>query len=83
MSTAEALKSEIDNTPEPLLQEVYDFLVLLKSRTARANETPRSFECEEVIRRWPDFAARQAAIFGDRTLPDSQPIFDELRSDRL
>lgn len=30
-----------------------------------------------------DFLARQKAIFGDRIVPDSQPIFDELRADRF
>ena len=55
MSTAEALKSEIDNTPEPLLQEVYDFLILLKGRTARGNETPHSSERKELSPKLPDF----------------------------
>jgi hypothetical protein len=31
----------------------------------------------------PDFAARKRAIFGDRILPDSQEILDELRADRI
>ena len=33
MNAARALKLEIESTPEPLLQEVYDFLIFLKTRT--------------------------------------------------
>ena len=31
----------------------------------------------------PDFLARQRAIFGERVLPDSQAVLDELRAERF
>lgn len=31
----------------------------------------------------PDFLARQQALFGNRVLPDSQAILNELRADRF
>ena len=31
----------------------------------------------------PDFLARQKARFGDRVLPDSQAVLDEVRADRF
>ena len=31
----------------------------------------------------PDFLARQKAIFGERMLPDSQAVLDELRAERF
>jgi antitoxin (DNA-binding transcriptional repressor) of toxin-antitoxin stability system len=31
----------------------------------------------------PDFLARLEATFGDRVAPDSQPMLDDLREDRL
>jgi hypothetical protein len=33
--------------------------------------------------RWPDFQTRQKAIFGNRVLPDSQAVLDEIRADRF
>ena len=83
MNTVEALKLEIERTPEPLLQEVYDFLIFLKTRT-NGLDRPVAVEggdADSVAA--PDFLARQKAIFGGRTLPDSQAILDELRADRV
>jgi hypothetical protein len=31
----------------------------------------------------PDFIGRQKALFGNRVLPDSQPILDEVRAERI
>lgn len=31
----------------------------------------------------PDWMARLKEIYGDKILPDSQPIFDEMREDRF
>jgi hypothetical protein len=31
----------------------------------------------------PNFLARQAALFGERVLPDSQAVLDEMRRDRF
>ena len=77
MSTAEALKSEIDKTPEPLLQEVYDFLVFLKQKTARKQAVPLAQQSSR-----PDFLGRLKTIYGDRMGKDSQEIMDYLREER-
>lgn len=82
MSTAEALKSEIDNTPEPLLQEVYDFLVLLKQQTARKKAVMLSIPATPQPTR-PDFLGRLKTIYGDRMGIDSKEIMDYLREERL
>ncbi|MEO8497296.1 MAG: hypothetical protein ABI614_19675 [Planctomycetota bacterium] len=82
MNAAQALKLEIERTPEPLLQEVYDFLIFLKTRT-NGLDGPVAVEGGDAGRvASPDFLARQKAIFGGRTLSDSQAILDELRADR-
>ena len=82
MNAAQALKLEIDKTPEPLLQEVYDFLVFLKTRP-NGLDRPNAALCRDAASvASPDFLARQKAIFGGRTVPDSQPILDDLRADR-
>ena len=82
MNAAEALKLEIERTPEPLLQEVYDFLIFLKTRT-NGLDRPVAVEGGDAVGgASPDFLARQKAIFGGRTVPDSQPILDDLRADR-
>ncbi|MFM9959938.1 MAG: hypothetical protein ACKV2Q_01795 [Planctomycetaceae bacterium] len=82
MNAAQALKLEIDRTPEPLLQEVYDFLVFLKSRPNGWDGPNVALARDAVSVAAPDFLARQKAIFGGRTVPDSQPILDDLRADR-
>jgi hypothetical protein len=77
MNSREALIEEIRTAPEPMVEEVLDFVRFLKSKPAveqLAPATPRVL---------PDFAARKRAIFGDRILPDSQEILDELRADRI
>ena len=82
MNAAQALKLEIDGTPEPLLQEVYDFLVFLKTRP-NGWEKPKAALGQAVATvATPDFLARQTALFGGRSVPDSQPILDDLRADR-
>ena len=82
MNAAKALKLEIDRTPEPLLQEVYDFLVFLKSRPNGWGRPNVALSRDAVSVASPDFLARQKAIFGGRNVPDSQPILDDLRADR-
>ncbi len=82
MNAAQALKLEIERTPEPLLQEVYDFLVFLKSRTNGLDRPGTVMDRDAVSVSSPDFLARQKAIFGGRTVPDSQAILDDLRADR-
>ena len=76
MNSREAVIEEIRTAPEPVVEEVLDFVRFLKSKPGVAQPT----SAPRVI---PDFRARQKAIFGDRVLPDSQAILDELRADRL
>ena len=82
MNAAQALKLEIERTPEPLLQEVYDFLVFLKARTNGLDSRGAVMDRASVNVSSPDFLARQRAIFGGRTVPNSQAILDDLRADR-
>ncbi|MDA1050199.1 MAG: hypothetical protein O3C40_06930 [Planctomycetota bacterium] len=82
MNAAQALKLEIERTPEPLLQEVYDFLIFLKTRTNGLDQPGAVAGGDAGSVPSPDFLARQKAIFGGRTLPDSQAILDDLRADR-
>lgn len=82
MNAAQALKLEIERTPEPLLQEVYDFLVFLKTRRNGLDRPVAVVDRDAVSVAAPDFLARQKAIFGVRTVPDSQAILDDLRADR-
>ena len=77
MNARESVLEEIRTAPEPMVEEVLDFVRFLKSKPAveqLAPATPRVL---------PDFAARKRAIFGDRILPDSQEVLDELRADRI
>jgi hypothetical protein len=74
MNTREAVIAEIRTAPESVVEEVLDFVRFLKSKTASEAPQPR------II---PDFEARKREIFGDRVLPDSQEILDQLRADRL
>ena len=77
MNTREAVMEEIRSAPETVVKEVLDFVRFLKSRSA---VEPAALASPRVM---PDFQARKRAIFGDRILPDSQVILDELRADRI
>jgi hypothetical protein len=77
VNSREAIIEEIRTAPEPVVEEVLDFVRFLKSKPAVERPT---FASPRVM---PDFAARKRAIFGDRILPDSQEILDELRADRI
>jgi len=77
MDAREAVIEEIRTAPEPVVAEVLDFVRFLKSKPAVGQPAPAA---SRVL---PDFRARQKAIFGDRILPDSQEILDELRADRF
>lgn len=76
MDTREAVIAEIRTAPESVVEEVLDFVRFLKSKTASETPPPHT----RVI---PNFEARKKELFGDRVLPDSQEILDELRADRL
>jgi hypothetical protein len=79
MSAREAIIDEIKTAPESLVREAYDFILLLKQRREiePVTGTPQTATTK------PDFLARQQTLFGNRTLPDSQAILDELRADRF
>lgn len=77
MNAREAVMEEIRTAPEPIVEEVLDFVRFLKSKPA---VEPPASTAPRVL---PDFRARKKEIFGDRILPDSQEILDELRADRI
>lgn len=79
MKVKDAIINEIEAAPESLLREAYDFIVFLKWRRSSIAEgaEPKSSSPK------PDFVARQKALFGNRELPNSQAILDQLRSDRF
>lgn len=79
MSTREAILNEIKTAPESLVRETYDFILFLRQRRALEARTAEP----ATVTAKPDFLSRQQALFGSRVLADSQPILDELRSDRL
>lgn len=79
MSAREAIIDEIKSAPESLVREAYDFVLFLKRRRALEHED----EEPQTATAKPDFLARQRAMFGNRVLPDSQAILDELRADRF
>ena len=73
------MMTEIKLAPESVVQEVYDFILFLKSRRNSVQESAalRSPPAK------PDFLARQKALFGSRVVPESQVILDELRAERF
>ena len=76
MDTREAVIAEIRTAPHSVVEEVLDFVRFLESKTASEAPQPQA-------RILPDFEARKREVFGDRVLPDSQAILDELRADRF
>jgi Protein of unknown function (DUF2281) len=79
MSARDAIIDEIKTAPESLVREAYDFILFLKQRREIKTATGES----QTAGATPDFLARQQALFGNRVLPDSQAILDELRADRF
>ena len=79
MSAREDIIDEIKTAPESLVRETYDFILFLKQRRA---QEPATAKPQTTIAK-PDFLARQQALFGNRVMPDSQLILDELRADRF
>lgn len=61
------------------MREAYDFILFLKQRR-KIEAAPGK---PQTTTTKPDFLARQQALFGSRTLPDSQVILDKLRADRF
>ncbi len=79
MSARDAIIDEIKTAPESLVREAYDFILFLKRRRELQPGTGKP----QTATAKPDFLARQQALFGNRVLPDSQAILDELRADRF
>jgi hypothetical protein len=79
MTARNAIIDEIKVAPETLVREAYDFILFLKRRRSMEQEAHPA----NVVSPKPDFLARQQALFGSRILPDSQPILDEPRAERL
>lgn len=79
MSTREAIIDKTKNAPESLMRETYDFILFLK----RQRELEAGNAELGKLTTKPDFLARQRALFGERTLPGSETILDELRKDRF
>ncbi len=79
MSARDAIIDEIKTAPESLVREAYDFILFLKRRRELQPGTGKS----QTAAAKPDFLARQQALFGNRVLPDSQAILNELRADRF
>ena len=83
MNAREAVIEEIRTAPQPVVEEVLDFLRFLKSRPVAEQPAPAPAPAPASPRLMPDFQARKKAIFGGRILPDSREILDELRADRI
>jgi hypothetical protein len=79
MSARDSIIDEIKTAPESLVREAYDFILFLKRRRELQPGTGKP----QTAAAKPDFLARQQALFGNRVLPDSQAILDELRADRF
>ncbi len=79
MSVAENLISEIERAPEELVQETYEFQELQRKNAAK---TESEANIQSTITP-PDFEGRLKAIYGDRVVPSSQSILDEMREDRF
>ncbi len=79
MSTRDAIIDEIKTAPESLVREAYDFILFLKRRRELESGPGKP----QTATAKPDFLARQQALFGNRMLPDSQAILDELRADHF
>lgn len=77
MSARDVIISEIRTAPEPVVQEVYDFILSLKSRESAA--VRESYSRSAL----PDFLARQKILFGERAVSGSGSLLNELRSERF
>jgi hypothetical protein len=67
MDTLEALKAEIETATEPVLKQVYDFVVFLKARLP-ASHAP-DFDSQQRAN-----AARRREIFGGVEIPNSEAM---------
>lgn len=77
MSARDVIISEIRTAPEPVVHEVYDFMLSLKGRESAAGR--ESYSRSDL----PDFLARQGILFGEKAVSDSGSFLNELRSERF
>ena len=77
MDSREAVIEELRTAPQPVVEEVLDFVRFLKSKAGFEAASPGE---ARVI---PNFRSRKKELFGNRILPDSQSVLDELRADRF
>jgi hypothetical protein len=76
MSTVAEIEAALTQLPAAQFVEIRRWINTYRPPVAPSETVPQASYT-------PDFLARQKAIFGDRIVPDSQPIFDELRADRF
>jgi hypothetical protein len=77
MSTVAEIEAAIAKLPPAQWMEVRRWMEAHAPRAATTGSVPPS------ATNMPDFLARQKALFGERVLPDSQAVLDELRADRF
>ena len=77
MSTPAEIEAAIAQLPPAQWMEVRHWMDAHAPRAATTVSVPPS------PAKRPDFLARQKALFGERVLPDSQAVLDELRAERV
>jgi hypothetical protein len=77
MSTLAEIEAAIAKLPPAQWMEVRRWMDAHAPRAATMGSVASS------ARKTPDFLARQKALFGERVLPDSQAVLDELRAERF
>ena len=77
MSTPTEIEAAIAQLPPAQWMEVRRWMDAHAPRETTTGSAPPS------ARKMPDFLARQKALFGERVLPDSQAVLDELRAERV
>jgi hypothetical protein len=76
MSTIAEIEAALSQLPPAQFVEVRRWMNAYRPPTAPDETRPQASKT-------PDFLGRQKELFGDRVLPDSQAIFDEMRADRF
>lgn len=77
MSTLAEIEAAIAQLPPAQWLEVRRWMDAHAPRAAMTGSVP------PPAQQMPDFLARQKALFGERVLPNSQAVLDELRAERL
>ena len=77
MSTLAEIEAAIAQLPPAQWMEIRRWMDAHAPRAATTGSVASS------PAKTPDFLARQKALFGERVLPDSQAVLDELRAERV